>query len=365
MQFLLDCGWPTRIDRFLPTLCSYDIHTFYYSDVCGYYPCGFSWAWRFRPWSLFFWEVSIVSCIIKVRPGRRPIDITLYLNHVLSIPNTQQTRYAAHVVVAYTLTGYVIWLLRREMLRFVHLRHQFLISKSHSKLAQAKTVLITSLPEKDLVTEADLRAFASFVPGGVAKIWVYRDAPGLNDYYQQRLDACDKLETAISKLLRDATKAWAKKQKKDKSAHKSIQNLPEMRESEFGRANGKGNSNGVAPPNTIYVHDTANRPVSDEANGGHVDIEARKSSSPLSILDSVSRPTRRLGFHRIPWSGKKVDTIEWAKKEIPRLNDKIAQARMELPNAKPHGAAMIMCNFQMGAHVLAQCTSYHEVCVYL
>jgi hypothetical protein len=288
------------------------------------------------------------------------------LIHLISIPNTQQARYAAHVLVAYILTAYVIWLLRREMLRFLHLRHQFLISKSHSKLAQAKTVLITSLPEKDLITEADLRTFASFVPGGVAKVWVYRDAPGLNGYYQQRLDACDKLEGAISQLLRDATKTWAKKQKREKAAHKPVEKLAQMQDAEHGRGNASGNLNGAAP-NTVDVQGTGNvttRPVNGEANSGHVDVEARKSSSPLSILDSVSRPSHRLRFHGIPWVGVKVDTIEWAKKEIPRLNDEIARARMELPNAKPHGAAMIMCNLQMGAHVLAQCTSYHEVCVH-
>jgi hypothetical protein len=39
----------------------------------------------------------------------------------------------------------VFWLIRRELLIFVHARHQFLIARSHSHLAQAKTVLITSM----------------------------------------------------------------------------------------------------------------------------------------------------------------------------------------------------------------------------
>ena len=234
------------------------------------------------------------------------------------------------------------------MLRFVHLRHQFLISKSHSKLAQAKTVLITSLPEKDLISEADLRTFASFVPGGVAKVWIYRDAPGLNDHYQQRSDVCSKLESAFSTLLRDATKLWAKNQKKERAAHKTTEKLAEAQASQDSHRNGRSNG-------------ATSHPVNSEGNGGDVDVEAHKSSSPLSILDKVSRPTHRLKFYGIPWVGKKVDTIEWAMKEVPRLNDEITRARMELPNAKPHSAAMIMCNLQMGAHVLAQCTSYHEV----
>ncbi|KAF8314939.1 DUF221-domain-containing protein [Clavulina sp. PMI_390] len=241
-----------------------------------------------------------------------------------NVPNTKQYRYAAHVVVAYFLTGFTIWLLRREMLRFIHLRHQFLLSKSHSKLAQAKTVLITSLPEKDLTTEEDLRTFASFVPGGVARVWIYKDAPGLNDAYQQRLDACGQLEGAVSQVLRDGVKAWRKKQRR---------------------------VGGDAPTTTSGAGPVAN---------GTTDVESRKSVSPISIFDSISRPTHRIGWHGVPWVGKKVDTIAWCKEEIPRLTALIEEKRKVLPEAKPHGAAMIMCNLQMGAHVLAQCASYHE-----
>lgn len=278
-------------------------------------------------------NVALSSSILKPRIG-----------------DDKQLRYVAHVIVAYILTGYVIWLLRREMLRFIHLRHEFLISKSHSKLAQAKTVLITSLPEKDLTTEADLRTFASFVPGGVAKVWIYRDAPGLNDAYQRRLDACGELEGAVSSLLRHANKAWRKKEKREKAAEK---------------ANAEG---AVAGPNGKQQNGAINgTDESGEPDRIHpdrsrdTDVESHKSSSPLSILDTIKRPTHRLGFHGIPWIGEKVDTIEWCKKEIPRLTEEITRARQDLPNAKPHGAAMIMCNLQMGAHVLAQCTSYHEV----
>jgi hypothetical protein len=31
-----------------------------------------------------------------------------------------------------------------------------------------------------------------------------------------------------------------------------------------------------------------------------------------------------------------------------------------MAECKPHGSAFVQCNLQMGAHVLAQCVSYHE-----
>jgi hypothetical protein len=54
------------------------------------------------------------------------------------------------------------------------MRTQFLVSKAHAAQANARTVLITNLPDT-LADDRALRAFASFVPGGIEKTWVYRD----------------------------------------------------------------------------------------------------------------------------------------------------------------------------------------------
>jgi len=65
-------------------------------------------------------------------------------------------------------------MIRREMIHFVHMRQQFLLSKSHSRLAQARTVLVTSVPD-ELANEHDMRLFAGFVPGGIDRVWFFRD----------------------------------------------------------------------------------------------------------------------------------------------------------------------------------------------
>lgn len=44
-----------------------------------------------------------------------------------------------------------------------------------------------------------------------------------------------------------------------------------------------------------------------------------------------------------------------------RLNAGIKEARANIVKGKFLGSAFIRCNLQMGAHVLAQCVSYHEV----
>ena len=90
---------------------------------------------------------------------------------------------------------FVIYLIRHELSHFVHVRHQFLISKSHSRLAQARTVLITSVPD-EIATEHDLRTFASFVPGGIDNVWILREHSTLNKLFRERQDVCSETSLA-------------------------------------------------------------------------------------------------------------------------------------------------------------------------
>lgn len=166
------------------------------------------------------------------------------------------------------------------MLHFVHMRQQFLISKSHSRLAQARTVLVTGVPN-ELANERDLRTFASFVPGGVDRIWLYRDTGPLNDLFEHRVDACSKLEAAAAEVLKKATLVWRAKNKQYKKSQ-----LRKLKDAECSKED-----SGLSIP---------------EANQGLLD--------ELVPLDM--RPKHRIGFLGI--FGHKVDTIQWCKVWSPR-----------------------------------------------
>ena len=71
------------------------------------------------------------------------------------------------------MTGYVAYLLRAGLKDLARRRHEYLTNERHTNCAQSRTVLITGIPKK-LLTEDALRQFASFVPGGVAHVWIYR-----------------------------------------------------------------------------------------------------------------------------------------------------------------------------------------------
>lgn len=238
-----------------------------------------------------------------------------------SIAPTQRSRYWAHLICAYILTFFTLYLIRREWLIFVHHRHEFLLSSQHSKLAQSKTVLITNVPTELANNEQDLKEFFSFIPGGIAHVWIYRSCPGLPDLFNERLDTCKKLEVAATDVMELAVKATSRVK------------------------------TGPSPSLPLAVHankdDQALAAAAEDGNIGSG-----------GFLDNITRPTHRLGW--IPFIGQRVDTIDWCTKEIVRLNVEIDKLRETLPNCLPQGCAFVQCNLQMGAHVLAQCVSYHE-----
>lgn len=68
---------------------------------------------------------------------------------------------------------WIIWLLWGEMKHWLVIRQRHLINPSHSRLAQANTVLVTGIP-KHLLSEEKLAQLFSHLPGGVKRIWLNR-----------------------------------------------------------------------------------------------------------------------------------------------------------------------------------------------
>lgn len=83
------------------------------------------------------------------------------------------SRYSAHLIVAWLMTFYVFYLIRREMSAYVVLRQEFLISREHARQAQSKTVLVTGVA-KEYLNESALMEFCGVLPGGVKRVWLAR-----------------------------------------------------------------------------------------------------------------------------------------------------------------------------------------------
>ncbi|BGP55330.1 hypothetical protein JCM8202_002170 [Rhodotorula sphaerocarpa] len=227
-----------------------------------------------------------------------------------NVGNRQQSRYAAHLILAWLLTFWVLYLIKREYANFIVLRQEFLMSKAHRRLAQAKTVLVTGVP-KELLDEATMERFCSVLPGGAKRIWFARDLKDMPDTFDNRTAAITKLESAETKILKLATKQIAKDKKK-----------------------GQGEREEQDP----------------EANKAAV----------MRYVPQKKRPTHRTGTMGL-W-GKKVDTIDWAREEIANNNQELEKERGYLNNDDKYpreSAVFILFHTQMAAHMFAQCLNHH------
>ena len=169
--------------------------------------------------------------------------------------------------------------------------------------------------------------------------------------YKDRLNACNKLESAETSLLKTAAKIREKKLKK-------LEKNPD---------------------------------VSDNVQGQ----ESPSVDHDLGLVDELvprdQRPTHRLPLGFLPFGlpliGKKVDSIDWAKEEIERTNEELNKMQkvlakevstmtrssrlfnmslremakeLEKQTYPPLNSAFILFNNQMAAHMAVRLLTHHE-----
>ncbi|KAK4698531.1 calcium permeable stress-gated cation channel, partial [Phenoliferia sp. Uapishka_3] len=215
---------------------------------------------------------------------------------------------------------WVLYLIKRELAAYVVLRQDFLISREHTALPQARTVLVTGVA-KEYLNVKSLTKLCSVLPGGVSRVWLARNMQDLPDLVERNTKACGKLESAETKLLKKAAKTILSETK----------------------ATAKANKKGVDPPPPA-------------------DIEADPSEISRYVAKK-DRPQHKLGLFGL--IGKKVDTIDWAREEIATTHKLIGEQRTVLrgPDAQEYfpaqSAAFIAFNSQIAAHLFAQSLVHH------
>ena len=257
-----------------------------------------------------------------------------------NIPGNATVRYAAHLILAWLGTFWVLFNIKKEMRNFVEKRQRHLVDPIHSKSAQANTVLITGVPRKFLDEEALAQLF-HHVPGGVKKVWLNRDLKDLPDAYERRSKAANKLESAEFNLVATANKLHRKHTLAMAKATKKGQDIT-----------------------------TVKPPVAD------ADLEPGASAAD-KLVPKAQRPSHRLPPFKflpfgLPFMGEKVDTIEWARKEVLESEAQLAEGREKLAadranvgvdmdeNYPPLNSAFILFNQQIGAHMAAQILVHNQ-----
>jgi hypothetical protein len=164
------------------------------------------------------------------------------------------------------------------------------------------------------------------------QVWINRDLKTLPDVYDERLQACNKLESAELALIRTAAKIRRKQIKK--AGKKS-------------------------------------EPAELEANDAQLaDQLVPRKKRPTHCIKPKFLP------FGLPFIGKKVDSIEWAKEEIIRTSEVLKEGRATLEDEDMHkmsqgeaskksftyppvNSAFVLFHNQIAAHMAQQCLTHH------
>jgi hypothetical protein len=161
-----------------------------------------------------------------------------------------------------------MYIITRETIYFINLRHAYLLSPFNAAKISSRTVLFTDVPVEYLNQEKLHGLFGNTI----ARTWLAPDCKDLEDKVDERDKDAYKLEGAEIKLIQTANKRRIKREKK---AAKS-----------------------------------KTKPTAD--NG-----DAEVAIAGSQYIKQKDRPTHKLG--KIPFIGKKVDTIDWTRSELKRL----------------------------------------------
>ncbi|EXJ84337.1 hypothetical protein A1O3_05004 [Capronia epimyces CBS 606.96] len=270
---------------------------------------------------LRYLKISIVICFVGcclTWPILFPINATGHggqtqLN-LLSFSNVKdKNRYFAHTFIAWIFISFIFFLVTREMIYYINLRQAYLSSPLYASRLSSRTVLFQSVPT-EYANEAKIRRLFG---DELKNVWIASDAKELSEMVDERYKLCIKLETAETKLIKLANDARLK----------SVQG----KESEMG-----------------------NRQVAsyEEEYGNESGAAAARWVRPKD------RPTHRLKF----LVGKKVDTINWCREEIAKLNPRIEaeQNKYRSGESKPKNAVFVEFWNQTQAQSAFQMVAHHQ-----
>ena len=131
--------------------------------------------------------------------------------NLLSMSNIsgQPNRYYASVFVSWIFFGFVMFVIARETLFYIHLRQNYLLSTRNASRISSRTVLYTDVPKEVLNEERIREIFPD-----VLHVWIATNTKDMEKLDKDRKKTALKLEAAECKLLFAANKERLKVQKK-------------------------------------------------------------------------------------------------------------------------------------------------------
>jgi hypothetical protein len=328
-----------------------------------------------------------------------------------NVRSENTNRYWVHLILALLVICWTCFVFFIELRHFVRIRQDYLTSAGHRLRASATTVLVSSIP-REYRNEKALRGLYNVYPGGIRNVWLIRDLAIISEKIKRRTAVCFMMERALTDMIRKANKAH----KKNKAATKqdtaeqmmsvgdplphTIEDVLDEQEDTQRTASGRrspqfstvwqvwkapegesaspiptgfeeGKPDGVKSTESVWIRFKKWRryevamieyPVAHNEN---YDVNAADAVWRTYLKDS-ERPTHRLAefdwmpawIPGIPLINEKVDTINWCRAELARLNVEI-EADQKSPERFPVlPSAFIQFNQQVAAHMACQCVSH-------
>ena len=247
---------------------------------------------------------------------------------------TDKTYYYAHAAVACVFFSFVLYIVTREAIYCIHLRHVCLTSPFYAERLSARTMLVTSIPHEYL-HESKIRAtFGSTV----RNVWIPRATESLEDLVRERGQTAARLEKAEWRLIRIANTARSKALGVETNNRLIRRKTEKQMEPASLYVSGKDEE---SPPASVA-------PLPD-VNGSVASQWISHSSRP------VHRPLAN--------AARRVDSIKWTRNRLKALAKRILKERLELlqsPDKAVLPAAFIEFASQADAQIASQTLSYHQ-----
>ena len=222
--------------------------------------------------------------------------------------------YWAYLVLALGVVLHFCHIIYQELLEYVRIRQEYLVSPFHGHQASATTVLFTRIPN-ELLSSKKLFELYRDLPGGVQNVWINQDLASLQAKVRQRERTVALLEAAetslITKVIKNRNKTSSPKSDRDYSSQEST------------------------PLWKQYLRDED------------------RAYMRLPIFDLTWMPA-------LPFFGQRVDVIEHCRQQLARLNTEIENDQLNFNKYPLLDSAFIQFYSQKAAHLACQTTAHYS-----
>ncbi|KAJ1956334.1 phosphate metabolism protein 7, partial [Linderina pennispora] len=164
----------------------------------------------------FMFSVLSFLSVVTILPVNITAGGTATGLAVLSIGNVppQSSKLWVHIVFFGVFVIWVMWSIFGELKVYTRLRAWWLMRPEHTSTVGASTILVSTLPETMLESDARIKQTFNMFPGGVRQVFVNRNVETLSKAVEKRDKYANKLEGLLTKYAVQCEKAQKLVEKK-------------------------------------------------------------------------------------------------------------------------------------------------------